>query len=188
MVHREHIGALNPVDGTALEWNPGSNSFEGNKAMELTPRGLITGGDATTQGEYNVGRLAFYDFNSVPASNGVETTITDPIEGRVKPINEQFTITGNASANQGRTVQRVEVEIQDRDSRRYLNDDLTTWGSTTSNTINATLATPNAGFDRLVAAADDPEQPRAEGARPHDREHQRRGQLQGDEEVRDVRY
>ncbi|TDU87829.1 PKD domain-containing protein [Kribbella voronezhensis] len=144
VVHREHIGALNPVDGTALDWNPGSNSFEGNKAMELTPRGLITGGDATTQGEYNVGRMAFYDFNSVPAANGVETTITDPIEGRVKPINTEFTITGNASANQGRTVQRVEVEIQDRDSRRYLNDDLTTWGSTTSNTINATLATPNA--------------------------------------------
>jgi PKD repeat protein len=145
VVHREHIGALNPVDGTALQWNPGSNSFEGNKAMELTPRGLITGGDATTQGEYNVGRMAFYDFNSVAASNGVETTITDPIEGRVKPINQEFTITGNASANQGRTVQRVEIEIQDRGSRRYLNDDLTTWGSTTSNTINATLATPNAG-------------------------------------------
>ncbi|QNE21465.1 PKD domain-containing protein [Kribbella qitaiheensis] len=144
VVHREHIGALNPVDGTALEFNPGSNSFEGNKAMEVTPRGLITGGDATTQGEYNVGRMAFYDFNSVPATNGVETTITDPIEGRVKPINQEFTITGNASANQGRTVQRVEVEIQDRDSRRYLNDDLTTWGTTTSNTINATLATPNA--------------------------------------------
>jgi len=142
VVKREHIGALNPVDGTAVEWNPGSNSFEGNKAMELTPRGLFTGGDATTQGGYNVGRIAFYDFNSVPAGNGVETTITDPIEGRIKPINEQFTITGTASAPSG--VQRVQVEIMDRQTRRYLNDDLTTWGTTTSNTIDATLESPNA--------------------------------------------
>ena len=142
VVKREHIGALNPVDGTALEWNPGSNSFEGNKYIELTPRGLFTGGDATTQGEYNVGRVAFYDFNSVAAPNGVDTTITDPIEGRIEPVDEEFQITGSASATGG--VQRVDVEIMDRQSGRYLNDDLTTWGGTTSNTIQATLATPGA--------------------------------------------
>ncbi|TDO47196.1 PKD repeat protein [Kribbella sp. VKM Ac-2527] len=142
VVKREHLAALNPVDGTALEWNPGSNSFEGDKAMALTPRGLFVGGDGNTKGEYNVGRIAFFDFNSLPAGNGVETTITDPIEGRIKPINEQITITGTASAANG--VQRVELEIMDYNSRRYLNDDLTTWGTTTSNTFNATLATPGA--------------------------------------------
>ena len=36
VVNREHVGALNPVDGRALEWNPGSITFEGNKAMEVT--------------------------------------------------------------------------------------------------------------------------------------------------------
>ncbi|MFS3130710.1 PKD domain-containing protein [Nocardioides sp. Bht2] len=138
VVKRFHVGALNPADGTALEWNPGSNSYEGNKAMELTPRGLFTGGDATTQGGYNVGRIAFYDFNTVAASNGVETTIVDPIEGRIEPVNEPFTISGTASAAAG--VQRVEVDVMDRGTRRYLNDDLTTWGSTTRNTFNATLA------------------------------------------------
>ncbi|CAM3267425.1 PKD domain-containing protein [Nocardioides dubius] len=137
VVKRFHVGALNPADGTALEWNPGSNSYEGNKAMELTPRGLFTGGDATTQGGYNVGRIAYYDFNSVAASNGVETTITDPIEGRIEPVNEPFTISGTASAASG--VNRVEVDVMDRGTRRYLNDDLTTWGSTTRNTFNATL-------------------------------------------------
>ncbi|MDN4161704.1 PKD domain-containing protein [Nocardioides abyssi] len=140
VVKREHLGALNPVDGTSLEWNPLSNSFEGNKHIELTPRGLWTGGDATTQGEYNVGRLAFFDFQSVPNGNGVETTIVDPIEGRIKPVAESFTVSGTASAANG--VRSVQVEIMDRQSRRYLNDDLTTWGSTTSNTIDATLANP----------------------------------------------
>lgn len=66
VVNREHLGALNPVDGHALEWNPGSNSYEGNKAMEITPRGLFTGGDATTQAGANIGRIAFFDFNSIP--------------------------------------------------------------------------------------------------------------------------
>jgi PKD repeat protein len=141
VVKRDHIGALNPVDGTALEWNPGSNSFEGNKHIELTPRGLFTGGDGNTQGGYNVGRVAFYDFNSVAAGNGVETTITDPIEGRIKPVDQEYQLSGTASAPSG--VQRVQLEIMDRQSRRYLNDDLTTWGTTTSNTINANLASPN---------------------------------------------
>lgn len=140
VVNREHVGAINPVDGKALEWNPGSNSFEGNKHIELTARGLFTGGDATTQGAYNVGRVAFYDFNSVPAPNGVETTVTDPIEGRVKPAGIQFEVQGTATATNG--VRRVQVEIFDRESRRYLADDLVTWGN--SNSINATLASPDA--------------------------------------------
>lgn len=142
VVKRQHLGALDPEDGTALEWNPTSNSFEGNKHIELTPRGLWTGGDATTQGEYNVGRLAFFDFNAIPNGNGVETVIVDPIEGRIKPVAEEFTVSGTATAAAG--VRSVQVEIMDRQSRRYLNDDLTTWGSTTVNTFDAVLAQPGA--------------------------------------------
>ena len=41
VVNREHVGALNPADGKALEWNPGSNSFEGNKAMDSHPTGSL---------------------------------------------------------------------------------------------------------------------------------------------------
>ena len=137
VVNREHVGALNPADGKALEWNPGSNSFEGNKAMEIHPRGLFTGGDATTQGGVSLGRVAFYDFNSVPASNGVETTITDPIEGRVNPAAEQWMVRGTAQVPSGTTINRVELEIRDRENGRYLADNLTTWG-TTANTVNAT--------------------------------------------------
>jgi large repetitive protein len=142
VVRRDHVGALNPVDGTAVEWNAPSNSFEGDKHIELTPQGVFVGGDGNTKGEFNVGRVAFYDFNSVAPSNGVETTISEPIEGRVEPVNEEFQIKGTASAPSG--VQRVQVEVMDRNTRRYLNDDLQTWGTTTSNWIPATLASPNA--------------------------------------------
>jgi PKD repeat protein len=140
IVTRDHIGAISPATGKALEWNPGSNSFEGNKAMLVHPRGLITGGDATTQGGYNIGRVAFYDFNSVAAPGANETTITNPIEGRVKKADEQFVIDGTATAASG--VRRVQLELIDRTSGRYLQDDLVTWGA--ANTINVNLASPNA--------------------------------------------
>ncbi len=139
VVRRDHVGALNPVDGKALEWNPGSNSFEGNKAMLVTPRGVVTGGDGNTQGARNGGRVAVYDFASEPASGANETTITNPIEGRVEEGNVEFVVDGTARATSG--VQRVQLEVQDRDSGQYLQDNLTSWGS--SNSINVNLA--NAG-------------------------------------------
>ena len=143
VVNREHLGALNPVDGHALEWNPGSNSYEGNKAMEVTPRGLFTGGDATTQAGVNIGRIAFFDFNSVPASNGIETAITDPIEGRVNPADEPFTDQGHRLGDDAAPSTAWRSRSTTATPSRYLADDLTTW-QTASNTINATLQSTGA--------------------------------------------
>lgn len=145
VVKRFHLAALDPVDGHALEWFPSSNSYEGDKYLEPTPRGLFDGGDGNTKGGYNVGRVAFYDFNNVPNQNGTQTEITTPIEGRIEPLDVPYEITGTATAATG--IQRVEVEIQDRNSSRYLNDDLTTWGTTANNTFNATLD-PGSGSSR----------------------------------------
>ncbi len=145
VVKRFHLAALDPADGHALEWFAPSNSYEGDKHIEATPRGLFVGGDGNTKGSYNVGRIAFFDFNNVAAQNGTQTVITSPIEGRIEPVDEQFELTGTASAASG--VNRVELEVMDRSSGRYLNDDLTTWGSTTSNTFNATLD-PGTGASR----------------------------------------
>lgn len=136
VVRRDHIGVINPTDGKALEWSPMSNSFEGNKAMLVTPQGVITGGDATTQGGQNVGRIAAYLFSSEPASGANETTITNPIEGRVEETGVPFTIDGTARATSG--VNRVQVEIIDRNTNQYLQDNLTSWGS--SNSIDVTPA------------------------------------------------
>ncbi len=52
-----------------------------------------------------------------------------------------FTIQGTAKNPQG--IRRVQVEIQDRDTKRYLQDDGVTWGG--SNNIYATLGTPGGG-------------------------------------------
>ncbi len=141
VVVREHLGALDPATGTALEWDPGSDSYEGNKAMVLTPRGLITGGDAVRQGGANIGRLAFFDFDELPAPNGVQTAITEPIMGRVLNSGSEFTVMGTASAPAG--VDQVDVVVQTRSGGQYLQDDLTTWNGT-PNTIAVTPDTPGA--------------------------------------------
>ena len=139
VVRRDHIAAISPQTGRALEWNPtsGSNSFEGNKAMEATSRGLFIGGDGMFQGGVRTGRVAFYDFNTetYPAAKP-DTTITTPVEGRVVALNQPFSVTGSASVTSG-TVGRVQVQIQDRDSGQYLTS-ANTWTSTAT-TVNATL-------------------------------------------------
>lgn len=145
VVKRFHLAALDPTDGHGLEWFAPSNSYEGDKHIEATSRGLFVGGDGNTKGGYNVGRIAFFDFANVPAQNGTQTVISTPIEGRIEPVDEPYEITGTATAASG--INRVEIEVMDRNTNRYLNDDLTTWGSTTSNTINATLD-PGTGTSR----------------------------------------
>lgn len=151
VVRREHIAAINPVDGKSLEWNPldGSNSFEGDKAMEATSRGLFVGGDGGWKGGVNTGRVAFFDFNSVPFPvPAPDTTITAPIEGRVVANSTEFEITGTARVATG-TVGRVQVQVQDRNNNQSLQDAggaFTTFGSA-ANTLNATLD-PGTGTTR----------------------------------------
>ncbi|MBO4206815.1 Ig-like domain-containing protein [Micromonospora echinofusca] len=140
VVRRDHLGALDPTTGTALEWNPGSSSYEGEKALLATSRGLFVGGDGNTKGGLPVGRVGFFDLSRVPAPSPVDTAIVTPIEGTVKPANAPFVIDGTATAPSGIT--KVQIEIQNRNSKQYLQDDLTTWGA--FNGINATLAAPNA--------------------------------------------
>jgi large repetitive protein len=141
VVRRDHIAAVSRTTGKALEWNPtgGSNSFEGNKAMEATARGLFIGGDGMFQGGVRTGRVAFYDFNTVPAASTTDTTITAPIEGRVVASGALFDVTGTATSPG--SINRVQVEIQDRDTKRFLQADGVTWGTAT----HPFLATLGAG-------------------------------------------
>ncbi|OFE14962.1 hypothetical protein BA895_07375 [Humibacillus sp. DSM 29435] len=142
VVRRDHLGALDPATGKAVEWNPGSNSFEGNKAMLATPNGILTGGDGMLQGGLKTGRVAFFDLRTLPAATPTDTTVTEPIQGRVFTAGQSVTITGTAKS--ASAIKRVQVEIQDRSSKQFLQDDLVTWRSTNNN-VYATLGTPSGG-------------------------------------------
>jgi PKD repeat protein len=135
VVRRDHLGALDPANGRALEWDPGSNSFEGNKALLATPRGLFSGGDAKIQGGVKTGDVAFFDYNSVPADGTTTTTITAPIMGRVVPAGTPFSIQGAATSPQG--VKKVSVQVKDTSTGQWLQSNGTTWGK--SYAFTATL-------------------------------------------------
>jgi hypothetical protein len=142
VLRRDQLGALDPATGKALNWNPGSSAFVGAQAMKATSRGLLVGHDGNVMGGQNIGRVGFFDFNSVPPQANVETTIQDPFNGAVVPAGTEYMIAGEAHAVNG--MNRVQVEIKERSgARRFLQDDLVSW-STTWNAINAVLAAPGA--------------------------------------------
>ena len=193
VVRRDHLAALSAGSGRALEWYSASNSFEGDKAMEATPRGLLIGGDGMFKGGVRTGRVAFYDFGTetFPAP-APDTTITTPIEGRVVANNQPFEITGTARVSSG-TVGRVQVQIQDRDSGQWLQDNGTAFTSTFSNTtnsLNATMASGVSTTRELVDPGHHRHQPEPAGLRPgvHGRNRWIRRLHQSGEVVRVVQH
>lgn len=59
-VSREGIGAIHPVSGRALPWNPGRSRGHGVQALVPTPQGLFVGSDTETlAGEYRA-RLGMF--------------------------------------------------------------------------------------------------------------------------------
>lgn len=141
VVRRDQVAAISLDQGKSLEWNPGSNAFEGVKALKACPQGLLVGGDGMIQGGLRTGRVGFYDLRRLDAPTAVDTTITAPIHGRVVVAGQSTTITGMAKAT-GSSVDRVQVEIFQKDSKRYLQDDGTSWGK--SNWMPAVLGEPQA--------------------------------------------
>ena len=170
VVRRDHIAAINPVDGKALEWNPmsGSNSFEGDKAMEATPRGLFVGGDGKWKGgvQHRPGRVLRLQHGD--RSRHRCPTRRSPPRSRAgsSTNNVPFDITGTARVATG-TVGRVQVQVQDRDSGQYLQDNgtaFTTFGAT-ANTLNATLLR-HRHDPHLVDPGHHHDQPQPAGLRP----------------------
>ena len=94
VVRRDHLGALDPETGTALEWNPASNSFEGIQAMLATPRGLFTGGD--NSGSVASTPVGWPSSTSTPSRGDPRRHDhrLRPIEGRVVPAGTPFSIQG----------------------------------------------------------------------------------------------
>jgi hypothetical protein len=61
-VFRKQLAALDPSDGRALEWNPGSNAFLGTLDITLIDRGLLAGMDEDRYNDILTGRSGFFDF------------------------------------------------------------------------------------------------------------------------------
>ena len=61
-VFRKQLAALDPSDGRALAWDPGSNAFLGTFDLTVIDRGLLAGMDRNRYNQRLTGRSGFFDF------------------------------------------------------------------------------------------------------------------------------
>ena len=61
-VFRNQLAALDPSNGRALAWDPGSNAFLGTFDLTLIDRGLLAGMDSNRYNQILTGRSGFFDF------------------------------------------------------------------------------------------------------------------------------
>jgi len=62
-VFRDALAALDPLNGKALEWDPGSNAALGTLDLTIIDRGLLAGQDRDRYGNFILtGRSGFFDF------------------------------------------------------------------------------------------------------------------------------
>ena len=118
-VFRNQMAALNPGNGQALAWDPGSNNDVGVFDLTLVERGLLAGHDNDRFSSFLVGRSGFFDLQANTSdTTAPQATVTSPQDGSVPGSVAQ--LTGTASDN--RTVTDVTVRLRNRDTDQYLND------------------------------------------------------------------
>ena len=149
-VERNQIAALEPSTGHALAWNPGSNSFNGVRALEAVERGLILGHDGSVVGGVNTGRMAFFDLGAEP---DVEAPVTDRISPAASDLAEpEVRLSGQTVDNVA--VQQVVASLRDRDTQQWLRND-GTWGAWEPLELTVDgIGTPVVIWDTSVVLAD----------------------------------
>ena len=117
---RWQIAALNPADGTPLDWDPGSNSFHGVQELTVTDRGLLVGHDGSSLGNRNVGRAGFFDFGpSVLDSSEPTVDITAPTPAGL--FASPLTVAGTAVDDY--RVERVRIRLFNTATSQYVQSD-----------------------------------------------------------------
>lgn len=134
VVARQQIGALDPVTGKSLNWNPGSSAEIGVESLVVIDRGLLVGQDGDVLGDKNIGRHGFFDITrEVVREPDLTTSITSHFDAQTVDAGV-VTLAGQATDTIG--VGRVQLAIMHEDTRLWLQED-GSLGSWTG--LNATL-------------------------------------------------
>ncbi len=134
-VFRNQMAALSPVDGQALEWDPGSNNLVGVFDLTLIDRGLLAGHDSTRFNEFLVGRSGFFDLEpNTPDTENPTFVVTSPADGSVPETVTE--LTGTATDNQ--TVVEVIVRLRNTTTGQFLQVDGTFASASADLPVNLT--------------------------------------------------
>ncbi len=118
-VFRKQTAALDPVDGRALDWDPGSNNAVGVFDLTLIERGLLMGHDNDRFNEILTGRSGFLDFGVAADTTPPVVTIDLPGNGAI--IASPAVIEGTASDD--RILESVTVRVKNITTGEWLQSD-----------------------------------------------------------------
>ena len=122
VVARQQIGALDPVTGKSLNWNPGADAEIGVESLVVVPRGLLVGQDGDTLGGKDIGRHGFFDITrDTPPANGLSTSITSHFNG--EGVDAGSVVLSGRATDDDAGVQRVQLAIFEVNSKQYLQTD-----------------------------------------------------------------
>ncbi|MGY1805947.1 hypothetical protein ACI8AF_01100 [Blastococcus sp. SYSU D00669] len=96
-VERPGIGAIDPVTGKALPWNPTKSRFHGTMALFATPQGLWVGSDGTAFGREDHYGIGFAPLNPGPTPDVTrpDTAIDSGPSGSVTDTSATFTFSAS---------------------------------------------------------------------------------------------
>lgn len=96
-VFRKQLAALDPTNGQALSWDPGSNNFLAVFDITLIERGMLAGHDRDRFNDIGTGRSGFFDFGIGEDTQAPTMSVTEPAPGTV--ISDPTSLTGAAEDN-----------------------------------------------------------------------------------------
>ena len=99
-VSRPGIGAIDPVTGRALPWNPTKSRNHGTMVLYATPQGLWVGSDGTQFGREDHAGIGFapLDLSPTPDTTRPNTTITSGPSGSVTDTSATFSFSATEPA------------------------------------------------------------------------------------------
>ena len=128
-VFRKQMAALNPTNGQALDWDPGSNNDLAVFDLTLIDRGLLAGHDSDRFNDFLVGRSGFFDFGVPDDTTPPSVTVDTPADGAI--LNAVSVIGGTATDD--RTVAAVTVQVKNITTGEWLQANGATLAATQAN-------------------------------------------------------
>ncbi len=125
-VFRSQMAALNPNNGQALSWDPGSNNNLAVFDLTVIDRGILAGHDNNRFNQQLVGRSGFFDFG-VPADTTAPTiTVDSPASGAI--LTSLSALEGTAEDD--RIVADVTVRLKNLTTNQWLQPNGSSFGPT----------------------------------------------------------
>ena len=146
-VFRRQLAALNPANGQALPWDPGSSANLGTFDLTIIDRGLLAGMDSDRYNSILTGRSGFFDFGGAADTQAPTVAVASPTNGSI--ASSVTALTGTASDDF--TVSSVTVRLKNVTTNEWLQADGASFAAAQADAPVTLAPTGPGAFDWNVA-------------------------------------